>query len=160
MFNIIKMIREYQLKKEKECIRKIEEGLLVRSCEKLSIPIDDLIPVSDEECEQIISQLELKVAKEIGEEPYTISGADCPGSGIPENYVLPRAFTWRDYIRSLKERTKPVYKVRSESQKGMLLLFYFSSSKETWRQLCGRAGYMLLSTDPLKELGFVRHRMN
>lgn len=156
MRNIIKLIKEYLHQKEE----KKELALLHWSCDKLAISISDLILVTDEECEQIINQLEQQIAKEIGDEPYTVSGADLPGSNIPADYVIPQAYTWRDIIRCLKQRTKQVYRIKTETSMGDVLLFYYCSSAETWKQLCGRAGYMLISTNPLAEIGFACHRMN
>jgi len=126
---------------------------------------EDLIPLTDEEYDKLVSDLEEKVKKLKTDEPeYTTSDFKMPDGSVIRGYTLRNIFTWREIIASMKGRAKDAYYIKNRPCKKCgednTVFFCFRSSDESWRELCGREGYMLICPDCLTILGFVHYIMN
>ena len=151
------------------------------------IKYDELIPIGDEEYDQIVAALERKVNNEIGDESRYIapqasgqeqdtyarqeSFADdfvaAMGIKKPRNFRpngLPNIFAWREIVDSMKNRVRDAYFIKNhpcgKCGADNTIFFCFRSSDESWHELCGREGYMLICPDCLTILGFKHYIMN
>lgn len=151
------------------------------------IKYEDLIPIGDEDYDRIVSALEEKVNREIGEEPRYLpretSGSteseyakqersaddfvSAMGFKYPRNFRrngLPNVFAWREIVDSMKNRVRDAYYIKNrpcgKCGEDNTIFFCFRSSDESWKELCGREGYMLICPDCLTILGFVPYFLN
>ena len=151
------------------------------------IKLEDMIPIEDEEYDQIVALLEEKVKNEIGEEPkYNVpltSGSEQDAFAQQESFAddfvsamgikrprdfrpngLPNIFAWREIIDSMKYRVRDAYHIKNrpcgKCGADNTIFFCFRSSDESWKELCGREGYMLICPECLSILGFKHYIMN
>lgn len=151
------------------------------------IKFEDLVPIGDEEYDRMVAVLEEKVKNEIGEEPRYItphptesgqaaiaqqeSSADdfvsAMGLKYPRNIRrngLPNVLAWREIVDSMKNRVRDAYYVTTgpcwNCGANNIIFFCFRSSDESWHELCGREGYMLICPDCLMILGFKHYILN
>lgn len=151
------------------------------------IKMEDLIPIPDDEYDKIVRDLEEKVKSEIGDEPrynapktngsaqdshaqqesfadefVSALGIKQPRSFRPNG--LPNIFAWREIVDSMKNRVRDAYYIKNrpcgKCGADNTIFFCFRSSDESWHELCGREGYMLICPDCLTILGFVHYIMN
>lgn len=118
---------------------------------RLGLSFNDLIPMDSSEFDSFLSDLKEKV-NAAPPEPDKIY---CPMPG----YCLPNILAWTEIVDSLENREREAYRLTSdkvcvECGKSGLALIRFRSNKESWQQLCGRDGYMIICPDCLKKLSF------
>lgn len=151
------------------------------------INLEDLIPIDDEDYDRIVAVLEDKVNRVIGVEPRylsdqtigpaqdTLARQECSidefvsamGYKKPRDFRrngLPNIFAWREIVESMKNRVKDAYNIKNrpcgKCGKDNTIFFCFRSSDESWKELCGREGYMLICPDCLTIIGFVPYFIN
>lgn len=126
---------------------------------KASFTYEDLIPIPDDDYDRLVARLEERVAKEKSDEPFEIT--------TRFGYTLPNIFAWREIVASMKTRVRDAYYIHpsdhtpdEDCHHETLVFFCFRSSDESWKQLCGREGYMLICPECLMIQGFVHYIMN
>jgi hypothetical protein len=129
------------------------------------IKMEDLIPIPDDEYDRIVDALEEKVQKLKADEPeFTVSDNQMPDGTIIRGYTLRNIFAWREIVASMKSRVRDAYYIKNrpcgKCGEDNTVFFCFRSSDESWRELCGREGYMLICPDCLTIIGFVHYIMN
>ena len=146
---ITKIIRNKRDAKLKAQHRKIIEYCLRKSFFKY----EDLIPIPAYEYNEMVAQLEDKVAKERADESYKAL--------TPIGYSLPRIYSWQEIVASMKTRIREAYYLNTPCpfcNRDRLVLFCFRTSDESWVDFCGREGYMLICPECLTIQGFVHYR--
>ena len=109
--------------------QELKKSRILRCIKNSDIKYEDLIPIEDEEYDRIVSALEEKVNREIGEEPRYLprrtngsaesefekeersanSFVSTMGIKEPRNFRrngLPNIFAWREIVDSMKNRIK------------------------------------------------------
>lgn len=131
--------------------QELKKSRILRCINNSDIKYEDLIPIGDEDYDRIVSALEEKVNREIGEEPRY------------RNW-FPNIFAWREIVDSMKNRIRDAYYIKNrpcgKCGEDNTIFFCFRSSDESWKELCGREGYMLICPDCLTILGFVPYFLN
>ena len=167
--------------------QELKKSRILRCINNSDIKYEDLIPIGDEEYDRVVSALEEKVNREIGEEPRYLpretSGSteseyakqersadnfvSAMGFKYPRNFRrngLPNIFAWREIVDSMKNRVRDAYYIKNrpcgKCGEDNTIFFCFRSSDESWKELCGREGYMLICPDCLTILGFVPYFLN
>lgn len=111
-----------------------------------NIKCEDIVPIGEEEYDRIVATLEEKVKAEIGEEPRS------------------KLFAWREVVDSMKNRVRDAYYIKNRPCRKCgaenTIFLCFRSSDESWHELYGREGYMLICPDCLTILGFVHYMLN
>ena len=105
---------------------------------------EDLIPILDEEYDRLVADLEEKIAKKKADEPF-------------------HDFCWSEIVASMKTRRRDAYRLNypcRECGRTNLIYFCFRTNDESWNQLRGREGYMLICPDCLSRLRFVYYVLN
>ena len=187
MKNLINKIIERRKQKQEAKLMAWRKAHIMFCISGSDIKFEDLIPIGDEEYDQIVASLEEKVNSEIGEEPKYYAPWSCgpeqeahaqqesfadefvSAMGIrkPRNFRpngLPNIFAWREIVDSMKNRVRDAYFIKNrpcgKCGADNTIFFCFRSSDESWEQLCGREGYMLICPDCLTILGFKQYIMN
>ena len=129
------------------------------------IKYEDLTPIPDEEYDQIVAKLEERVNREKADEPLVITNDNVmPDGTVCRSYTLPNIYRWSEVIESMKTRVRDAYYVKNhpceKCKTDNTIFFCFRSSDESWRELCGREGYMLICPDCLTQLDFKYYIMN
>ena len=132
---------------------------------KSDIKIEDLIPIRKNEYDQIVRELEEKVLRMNLDEPkYIKKDLLMPDGSVIHNYPVQNIYSWSEIIASMKSRRRDAYYIKNrpcpECGNDETIFFCFRSSKDSWKTLCGREGYMLICPDCLTILGFVPYMMN
>ena len=87
-----------------------------------------------------------------------------PDGSVIHNYPVQNIYSWSEIIASMKSRRREAYYIKnrpcSKCGNDTTIFFCFRSSKDSWKKLCGREGYMLICPDCLTILGFVPYLMN
>jgi len=156
----------YRLTK-KETKRALEErrSRIAYCLRNSDIRMEDLIPIPDEEYVRVVARLEEKVKLKKADEPSEIrKDFLMPDGSTIYNYPLPNIFAWRDILSSMTSRRKDAYYIKHrpcrKCGEDNIIYFCYRSSRESWKQLCGREGYMLICPDCLTILSFVPYIMN
>ena len=132
---------------------------------KSDIKMDDLIPIQKIDYNQIVRDLEEKVLRMNLDEPkYIKKDLQMPDGSVIHNYPVQNIYSWSEIIASMKSRIRDAYYIKnrpcSKCGNDTTIFFCFRSSKDSWKKLCGREGYMLICPDCLSILGFVPYLMN
>ena len=158
--SIIKWIKD-RLGQKKRTLR---QSRLEYCLGAMNLHIDELVPIEGEEYETFLSDLKRKVGQLPPEPEYITQDVRMPDGQIIRGYTLHNIFTWREVVESLENRIREAYWVKDGSceecgDQGVAVIC-FRSSKESWKSLCGREGYMLICTDCMKKLRFKEYIMN
>ncbi len=154
------------LKRKTEAKRVERRRSRIEYCiRKSNIKIEDLIPIQKNEYNQIVRDLEEKVLKMKTEEPeYMKKDLQMPDGSVIHNYPVQNIYSWAEIVASMKSRRREAYYIKnrpcSKCGNDTTIFFCFRSSKDSWKKLCGREGYMLICPDCLTILGFVPYLMN
>ena len=187
MKTFIHRIMEARRKAREEKILEWRRSNIAYCIKNSDIRMEDLIPMPDDEYDKLVQDLEDKVKREIGEEPRyyapQISGSEQDALARQESFAdefvsalgikkprnfrpngLPNIFAWREIIDSMKNRVRDAYYIKNrpcgKCGADNTIFFCFRSNDESWRELCGREGYMLICPDCLTIIGFVHYSMN
>ena len=187
MRTFIHKIIEVRRKAREEKMLEWRRSHIAYCIKNSDIKIEDLIPIPDDEYDKIVRDLEEKMKSEIGDEPrYNAPQTSGPeqdahtrqerfadefvsalGIEKPHNFCpngLPNIFAWREIVDSMRYRVRDAYYLKNrpcgKCGKDNTIFFCFRSSDESWRELCGREGYMLICPDCLTIIGFVHYIMN
>ena len=142
-----------------------ERSNLPYCLKKSGIRMEDLIPLSDDEYDRLVSDLERKVNLLKADEPeFSTDDVRMPNGGIMYGYTHRNILAWHEIVESMKYRARDAYHYKSGSCKQCsghnTVYLCFRSSKKSWREQCGREGYMLICPDCLTILNFVHYLMN
>ena len=154
------------LKRKTEAKRVERRRSRIEYClRKSDIKIEDLIPIQESDYNQIVRDLEEKVLKMKTEEPeYIKKDIKMPDGSVIHNYPVQNIYSWSEIIASMKSRIRDAYYIKNhpcpKCGNDTTIFFCFRSSKDSWKKLCGREGYMLICPDCLTILGFVPYLMN
>lgn len=138
----------------------------IAQCIKNSnINIEDLAPIPDEKYDKLVSDLAEKVKQLKADEPEEITCfKNMPDGSVIRGYSLPNIYAWREIVASMQDRVKDAYYVKNcpcaKCGGTNSIFFCFRSSDRSWRELCGREGYMLICPDCLTIHGFKHYIMN
>lgn len=177
-----------KLRQAREARKQEKRNARILYCIKNSdIKLEDLIPIGDEEYDRIVADLEEKVDRLIGEEPRYLpqdpergsesgyereektAGSFVSAFGLkyPKNFRangLPNVYSWHEIIESMKNRVREAYSIKNrpcgKCGEDNTIFFHFRSSDESWKEWCGREGYMLICPDCLTRIGFVAYLLN
>ena len=132
---------------------------------KSGIQMEDLIPIPNDEYDILVSDLESKVNLTKADEPeFSTGDVHMPDGAVMQGYPLRNILAWREIVDSMKDRARDAYYVKNRPCDKCgghnTVYFCFRSSKQSWRELCGREGYMLICPDCLTILNFVQYLMN
>lgn len=127
--------------------------------------MEDLIPVPDDEYDKLVSDLESKVNLLKADEPeFSNDDVRMLDGAVMHGYPLRNILAWREIVDSMEDRARDAYYVKNRPCDKCgghdTVYFCFRSSKQSWRELCGREGYMLICPDCLTILNFVQYLMN
>ena len=154
------------LKRKTEAKRVERRRSRIEYCiRKSNIKIEDLIPIQESDYNQIVRDLEEKVLRMNLDEPkYIKKDLQMPDGSVIHNYPVQNIYSWSEIIASMKSRRREAYYIKnrpcSKCGNDTTIFFCFRSSKDSWKKLCGREGYMLICPDCLTILGFVPYLMN
>jgi len=154
------------LKRKTEAKRVERRRSRIEYCiRKSNIKMDDLIPIQKIDYNQIVKDLEEKVLRMNLDEPkYIKKDIKMPDGSVIHNYPVQNIYSWSEIIASMKSRRREAYYIKnrpcSKCGNDTTIFFCFRSSKDSWKKLCGREGYMLICPDCLTILGFVPYLMN
>ena len=142
-----------------------ERSHLPYCLKKSGIRMEDLIPLSDDEYDRLVADLESKVNRMKADEPeFSTHDVRMPNGGVMYNYTLRNILAWREIVDSMKDRARDAYYLKNRPCEKCgghnTVYFCFRSSKQSWRESCGREGYMLICPDCLTILNFVHYLMN
>ena len=154
------------LKRKTEAKRVERRRSRIEYClRKSDIKIEDLIPIQESDYNQIVRDLEEKVLRMNLDEPkYIKKDLQMPDGSVIHNYPVQNIYSWSEIIASMKSRIRDAFYIKnrpcSKCGNDTTIFFCFRSSKDSWKKLCGREGYMLICPDCLTILGFVPYLMN
>ena len=98
------------------------------------------------------------------EPEFSTGDVHMPDGTVMQGYPLRNILAWREIVDSMKDRARDAYYVKNRPCDKCgghnTVYFCFRSSKQSWRELCGREGYMLICPDCLTILNFVQYLMN
>ena len=158
--SIIKWIKDRMGQKK----RTLRQSRLEYCLGEMNPRIDGLVPIEAEEYEAFLSDLKRKVGNLPPEPEYITRNVRMPDGQIMRGYTLRNIFTWKEMVESLENRIREAYRANGsacdECGGGGLMVVCFRSSKDSWKSLCGREGYMLICTDCMKMLKFKEYIMN
>ena len=158
--SIIKWIKD-RLGQKKRTLR---QSRLEYCLGAMNLRIDELVPIEGVEYESFLSDLKRKVGQLPPEPEYITQDVRMPDGQIIRGYTLHNIFTWKEVVESLDNRIREAYRVKGstcdECEGEGLTVACFRSSKDSWKSLCGREGYMLICTDCMKMLKFKEYIMN
>lgn len=130
----------------------------------MGISSDDLTPIEGDDYEVFLSDIKRKAAALPPEPGHLSRDIRMPDGQVIRGYTLPNIFAWREVVESLENRIREAYWVKDGSCEECggqgVAVICFRSSKESWKSLCGREGYMLICTDCVKKLRFKEYIMN
>ena len=157
---IIQSIKDRRKAKEDKIRRERIEGCIAQS----DIKYEHLIPIPDDEYERIVKDLEIRVKNQKADEPeFIVEDWKLPSGETRPGIPIRNIYAWREIVDSMK-LIKDAYYIKNRpcGKCGMdnTIFFCFRSSKQSWKELCGREGYMLICPDCLTIIGFSYYLMN
>lgn len=113
----------------------------------------DLMPISDDEYDNLLNELKTKVNEQIGDEPDRVG-----------EMQLPNIYAWTEIIQSMESRKREAYYVNNKSCSNCggnhTILFHYKSNEDSLKELCGREGYMHICPHCLKILKLYNYRVS
>lgn len=114
----------------------------------------DLTPIPDDDYDNLFKELKTKVNEQIGEEPDRVGG----------EMQLPNIYAWAEIIQSMESRKREAYYVNNKSCPNCggnhTILFHYRSNEDSWKELCGREGYMHICPNCLKIIKLYNYRVS
>lgn len=117
---------------------------------KGDITYANLTPLSESDLYELIAELKTRIKEQIGQEPDRIG-------------FFPYMNSWKEIVKSMEFRNHEAYFVNGKQCERCggkrPILFHFISNHNSWKELCGREGYMLICPDCLKKLKYYNYVM-